>query len=283
MKRYEVYLGSCLDVIKTLPDQSVDACICDPPYPCIARRYGIFTEAHWHSLMNELMPEVRRVLKPKGSAVFVLQPNSEKIGKMRLWLWEFVAKWGREWNFIQDAYWFNSCALPVGVSNNGGLLRPSVKPCCWFGASDCYRDQRAVLMRESENNKRKRIGASSVITVAPSGRKMNEAVCRSAALRRGGTTPFNLLSIGGGATRKRTRIHPARTPYRLAEWWIRYLCPLDGVVFDPFMGVATIGEAALNLGRRYIGIERMPEYFDVAVAELAEKTARQINIFEEAA
>jgi hypothetical protein len=40
--------------------------------------------------MKEVATECRRVLKPKGSAVFILQPNYEAVGRMRLWLWEFV-------------------------------------------------------------------------------------------------------------------------------------------------------------------------------------------------
>ena len=54
------------------------------------------------SLMKSVVGESRRILKPKGSAVFVLQPNYESLGKMRLWLWEFVVWAGREWNLVQD-------------------------------------------------------------------------------------------------------------------------------------------------------------------------------------
>ena len=57
-------------------------------------------------LMREVVRESRRILKPKGSAVFIFQPNYEKIGKMRLWLWEFLLWAAKEWNLIQDVYWW---------------------------------------------------------------------------------------------------------------------------------------------------------------------------------
>ena len=53
--------------------------------------------------------EARRVLRPlKGSAVFILQPNYEKIGKTRLWLWEFLLKAAKEWNLVQPVFWLGN-------------------------------------------------------------------------------------------------------------------------------------------------------------------------------
>jgi len=67
--------------------KSVDAIITDPIYPEVRREYGRITEADWHALMRDVVAECRRVLKPKGSAVLILQPNYENLGRMRLWPW----------------------------------------------------------------------------------------------------------------------------------------------------------------------------------------------------
>jgi site-specific DNA-methyltransferase (cytosine-N4-specific) len=245
---------------------SIDAVVTDPPYAEINRQYGRLSECEWHSLMNAVIPEVRRVLKPSGSAVFILQPNSSKAGKMRLWLWEFMVRWGREWNLIQDAYWWNWCALPKGGCTTQGLLRGSVKPCVWLGNPDCYRNQEAVLWLESDYNKARRVSAKCFrVVTGASGSSCKEDTARGAAKRRGGTTPFNLIPCSTTYRGiKESSIHGARTPYPLAEWWIKYLCPAGGIVLDPFMGVGTIGEAAENLGRNYIGIEQKQQYYDVA-------------------
>jgi hypothetical protein len=59
-----VVQGDCLEVLRTLPDGCVDAVVTDPPYPCIKREYGFWTEAEWFDLMNPVVEECRRVLKP---------------------------------------------------------------------------------------------------------------------------------------------------------------------------------------------------------------------------
>ncbi len=75
--------GDCVQVLRTLPDHSVDLLLTDPPYPCIKRDYGTLTEQDWQILMTKVVSEARRVLKPNGSAVFILQPNSVRVGRMR--------------------------------------------------------------------------------------------------------------------------------------------------------------------------------------------------------
>ena len=138
--------GDCRKELKKIASRSVDAIITDPIYPEVRREYGRITEAQWHDLMKGVVTECRRILKPNGSAVFILQPNYEQIGKMRLWLWEFVAWAGREWNLVQDAWWWSIDAMPLaGTRRTQGLMRQSVKMCVWLGAPDCYRNQDNVL------------------------------------------------------------------------------------------------------------------------------------------
>jgi hypothetical protein len=269
---WALHLGDARDVLPALPAGTFDACICDPPYPCIKRSYGMLTEAEWHDLMHAVVPEVRRVLKPKGSAVFVLQPNSERVGRMRTWLWDFLSWVGREWGVVQDHYWWNPETLPVGGAPNHGLCRPSVKTCVWVGPEDCHRDQGAVLWEESERNKAMRLG-SRAVRGSPSGRTVDNRRMGDAALKRGGVTPFNLLPLGGcnrwedggGA-----HGHGASTPPALCDWWTRYLTPPGGAVLDPFAGSGTTGVAALRRGCAFVGVERVPEYVEIARRRLAE-------------
>lgn len=255
--------GDALACLRALPDGCVDAVISDPPYPCIKRDYGYWTEAEWFALMNPVVEECRRVLKPTGSAVFVLQPNSERFGRLRPWLWEFMAKWCREWGIVQDAYWWNYTAMP---GDYRGLMRPSVKPCVWLGPPECYRDQDSVLWEESEHNATMR-RVNRGRRDAPSGRSINNFKAGSAAARRGGVVPFNVLphqgcqrwGDGGGA-----HGHGASTPLSLCCWWVRYICPPGGTVLDPFLGSGTVALAALAEGRKCVGIERHPPYVAIA-------------------
>lgn len=142
----EVILGDCLEVLPTLPAASVDAVITDPPYPRIRRSYGYWAEDEWLDMMLRVLDECRRVLRPRGSTLVVIQPNQERIGQMALWPWRFVVEAAaRGHRLVQDAYWINSAAMPTSHASQHGLMRPAAKWLLWFGQPDCYRDQQAVL------------------------------------------------------------------------------------------------------------------------------------------
>lgn len=74
-----LYCNNVLNVLPAIPDASVDAIISDPPYPMIARDYGTLTEFEWSVMMVEVCKQAQRIIKPTGSAVFILQPNSKKV------------------------------------------------------------------------------------------------------------------------------------------------------------------------------------------------------------
>jgi DNA modification methylase len=278
MNNVQLIRGDCLEVLPTLPAASVDAVITDPPYPEIDRPYGCLTEAQWFTLMDAVVPECRRVLKPTGSAVFVLQPNSRKVGSMRTWLWRFMADWGERWNMVQDAWWWNPSALPTAGATDKGMMRQSVKACVWLGPADCYRCQDAVLWSESDRNKADRAAGRFNRQDYHAGwrpnskpRQLNLATLADAAVRRGGVTPFNLIPIGsGGNLGKGNNGHAARTPISLADYWVRYISPPGGVVLDPFAGSGTVPMAALARGRSAIAIEKYAPYWPILESRVAE-------------
>jgi hypothetical protein len=262
--------GDCRKELKKIASGSVDAIITDPIYPEVNREYGRLTETQWHDLMRTVVTESRRVLKPKGSAVFILQPNYEKIGKMRLWLWDFVAWAGREWNLVQDCWWWATDAMPLaGTNRKYGLMRQSVKMCVWLGSPDCFRNQDAVLCSPSHATSA-RHRSDIALRTGPSGRTFRNSTIAKAADERGGTTPFNLLPISTGGQLGGSEGHPAVTPYSLAQWWCKYILPQDGVLLDPFAGSGTMLVAGLDHGAsKVIGIEKEAKYLKTAKKRVA--------------
>ena len=257
--------GDCRKELKKLASQSIDAIISDPIYPEINREYGRISEAVWHSLMREVVTESRRILKPKGSAVLIFQPNYDKIGKMRLWMWEFLLWAAKEWNMVQDVYWWSVDAMPLaGTRRDQGLLRQSVKMCIWLGSPDCYRNQDAILWTPSQATSA-RHRADIALRTGPSGRHYRNSTIAKAADERGGTTPFNLLPISTGGQPGGAEHHPAATPYDVAAWWCRYILPAGGVLLDPFVGSGTMMAAGLDHGAsQVIGIDREKKYLAIA-------------------
>ncbi len=260
--------GDCREELPKLPAASVDAVITDPIYPEIDREYGRISEPEWHDLMHVVVRECRRVLKPHGSALFVLQPNYEHVGQMRLWLWEFLVWAAREWNLVQDVYSWTTDAMPLtGTNRNQGLLRQSVKTCVWLGPKNCYRNQDNVLRTPSEKTSN-RPCSDNTLRVGRNEWPYRLGTMASAAAERGGTTPFNLLPVSNSGARGD---HPATTPYRLAAWWCRYLLPEGGVLLDPFTGGGTILAAGLDNGAsKVVGIERVERYVEMAWERIRE-------------
>lgn len=72
--------------------------------------------------------------------------------------------------------------------------------------------------------------------------------------------------------------HPTQKPLALMKWCIERLPPESQTILDPFMGSGTTGVAALRLGRKFIGIEIEPKYFDIACRRIDEAN-RQKDLF----
>jgi len=277
--RWDVRHGDALDVLRGLPDGCVDAVVTDPPYPEVDRPYGRWTVAEWRALVDPVVREVRRVLTPTGSSVWILQPNSERVGRMRSWLWRWMADWYEEWNCPQDAWWWNHATAPtIHCHRTIGLMRPSLKPCVWLGPVDCYRDQSAVLWEQSASNAAKS-REDRALRNYPSGQTVRPGRCVAVADERGGTTPFNVLPIANtnSTDSAGSNGHSAGTPDPLARWWTRYLTPPGGLVCDPFGGSGTVARAALAEGCRALLVEREAEYVEIARARLRATAARPLG------
>lgn len=101
---------------------------------------------------------------------------------------------------------------------------------------------------------------------------------------RGSDRIFSLLWKGlaqGEKTGGGERFHPTMKPVRLMAWCLSFV-PNAKVVADPYMGSGTTGVACAQLGRRFIGIEREPSYFDIACRRI-EEAYRQPRLFDEPA
>jgi DNA modification methylase len=74
------------------------------------------------------------------------------------------------------------------------------------------------------------------------------------------------------------RYHPTQKPLEVMKWVIE-LCPKSDTILDPFMGSGTTGVAAIQMGRKFIGIEREPKYFEIACKRI-QQAVDQPQLFE---
>ena len=88
-----------------------------------------------------------------------------------------------------------------------------------------------------------------------------------------------VFTYSRGAALQDGKQHPTQKPVALMKWCIEQAAvPAGGTVLDAFMGSGTTGVAAVQMGRRFIGIEREPKYFDIA-CERIYNAYRQNTLF----
>lgn len=75
--------------------------------------------------------------------------------------------------------------------------------------------------------------------------------------------------------------HPVCKPLQFGEWLVNKASLCTETVLDPFMGSGTTGVACVNLGRKFIGIEIEPKYFDIACKRISDAWASRPRLFEE--
>ena len=75
------------------------------------------------------------------------------------------------------------------------------------------------------------------------------------------------------------KYHPTQKPLALMRWCLKWI--KGQTILDPFMGSGTTGVAAVQMGRKFIGIEREPKYFDIACRRI-EEAYMQPRLFDDA-
>lgn len=93
--------------------------------------------------------------------------------------------------------------------------------------------------------------------------------------------PTRAFNYAHGELASEGKYHPTQKPLPLMQWCLGFL-PDTATILDPFMGSGTTGVAALKLGRKFIGIEIEPKYFDIACRRI-EEAWKQPRLFEEPA
>ncbi len=91
--------------------------------------------------------------------------------------------------------------------------------------------------------------------------------------------PVKAFNYAHGELASEGKFHPTQKPLPLMQWCVEMTA---GEVLDPFMGSGTTGVACVNLGRKFIGIEINPDYFDIACRRI-EEAYRQPRLFAEPA
>ena len=225
-----LHQGDCIELMKDIPDQSIDLILCDLPY-------GI-TQNKWDSLipLDQLWDAYRRIIKPRG----VIALTSQGVFTAKLILSN--EKWFR-YKFV----WIKS--KPTNFLNaRRQPLRQHEDICIFYGQQPRYRP---VMWLSDPYNKgtRKDQYTGSYGDFKP-------AVVKSSGER----FPTDTLYCKTAESEKGGRVwHPTQKPVALGRYLIRLFTPKGGLVLDNAFGSGSFLVAAAMEGCRYIGIEKNEE------------------------
>jgi DNA modification methylase len=246
----KLILGDCLDVMKTLPDKSVDVIITDPPYGT--------TKCKWDIIIpfDSLWWELGRVIKPTGAIlVFGQEPFSSKLRISNID------------NFRYDWYWEKDKGANFLFGNKMPLKTVEIIS-VFYQKQPTYHSQkttnpRGVSKRHLSPNPSKISGNVREIM----GESWKETEMDDTQNYHGKNyEPDKLLAkqLIYFAREQRGKVHPTQKPVALIEYLIRTYTDKDESVLDFAMGSGTTGVACAKTGRHFIGIEIDPGYFKIA-------------------
>jgi len=229
-------LGDCLERMKEIPDGSVDMILADPPYGT--------TACKWDSVIDfDLMwAELKRIIKPNGAIVlFGSEPFSSalRISNIKQYKYDWI------WDKKIPSGMCNAKIMPMKQSENISVF---------INGKNFYYPQ--MVQRD---NPIKSGGMSGSLSAGAKGLKKIETKVYTEKYP---TTHLVFDKIRKGS------LHPTQKPVALMEYLIKTYTQEGETVLDFCMGSGTSGIAAKNTGRKFIGIEKDAEYFEIAKQRL---------------
>lgn len=276
------YLSDSRDTLRALPDGSVNLVFTSPPYALhFKKEYGNASKAEYVDWFLPFAKEIYRVLADDGSFVLNIGGSWNPGTPTRsLYHYKLMIALVEEIGFhlAQECYWYNPAKMPVPaewVTVRRVRIKDSVEHVWWLSKNPFPKaDNRKVLRPYSADMLRlARKGVKT--TVRPSGHNITSSFDK---IESGGSIPSNVFEeqfanemiIAGNNSAndpytKRckesgTKIHPARFPATLPEFFVNLLTDESDLVVDPFAGSNTAGAVAERLGRRWIAVELVEEY-----------------------
>ncbi|MBL7737793.1 MAG: site-specific DNA-methyltransferase [Chitinophagaceae bacterium] len=230
----KVIQGDCLELMKKLPDKSIDMILCDLPY-------GI-TANPWDKVIDfeNLWIQYRRIIKENGAIVLTSQGL-------------FTAKLilsNPDW-FKYKIVWIKSRATNY-LNANKQLLRKHEDICVFYNKQPPYYPQRQDGNAYSRKRKQQNTGSYGNYTVLNStytgGRYPTDVVCDGDTFM--GDFVYCKTSESEG-----TVYHPNQKPVALGRYLIRTYTKPGAIVLDNACGSGSFLVAAIKEGRKFIGIE----------------------------
>jgi len=261
----DLYLGDSKEKLRLLPDNSVDLIVTSPPYADQRKKtYGGIPYDKYVEWFLPITKELLRVLDPRGT--FILNIKEKVVnGERCTYVLELILEMRKQgWLWTEEFIWHKKNCYPGKWPNR---FRDAWERLLQFNKSrqfNMYQEAVMVPMGKwadtrlrnlSENDKirdNSRVGSGF-------GKNISNWLTRDKAY------PTNVLHI---ATECNNKKHSAAFPEGLPKWFIKLFTKEYDTVLDPFMGSGTTLLVANRMRRNAIGIDIVPEYYEMVEKKL---------------
>ncbi|WP_315044048.1 DNA-methyltransferase [Capnocytophaga sputigena] len=259
--------GDSAEVLKTLPDNSIDLIVTSPPYADQRKStYGGIAPDKYVEWFLPISEQLLRVLKPSGT--FVLNIKEKVVdGERSTYVMELILAMRKQgWLWTEEFIWHKKNSYPGKWPNR---FRDAWERLLQFNKSKkfaMYQEEVMVPMGDwaksrlknlSDTDKRRdnsKVGSGF-------GKNISNWIDREKAY------PTNVLHL---ATECNNKKHSAAFPEELPEWFIKLFTKEGDMVLDPFAGSGTTLFVAERMRRSAIGIEIMEDYYKMIKNQLEE-------------
>jgi len=243
----ELYKGDCLEVMKTIPDNSIDAIITDPPYGT--------TACKWDSVIDFTLmwEQLSRIIKPNGAIVlFGSEPFSSalRMSNIKNYKYDWV------WNKVNSGHQLNAKKQPMRVVENIMIFNSKIYyPIMHDNGIEKAKQRLAKLSNRTDFKKNEAVGNY---------KHQTKDMYKLDDIRY--SYPKNIIKINKSEKECNSlhRLHPTQKPVALMEYLIKTYTNENELVLDFTMGSGTTGVACKSLNRNFIGIEKDDKYFEIA-------------------
>lgn len=304
METDRILCGDALEMLRTLPDNSVHCCVTSPPYYAL-RDYGVDgqigredTPAQYVARLTDVFSEVRRVLRPSGTlwlniadtyagkgnqgdSVDPKYPNGRTGQTVAInrrvegckakdmigipWMLAFALR-DSGWYLRSDIIWMKANPMPESCKDRPSRCYEHVF--LLTKSRSYYYDAAAIAEPVAESTPmrmRRKFGKNKYSAGIP-----GQAHQHLNDYRPNGYAEEDIPLLRNKRDVWQINFVPykgahfAAYPPKLVETCLLAGCPQDGIVLDPFLGSGTTAAVAKQMGRHYIGIELNPDYCELA-------------------
>jgi DNA modification methylase len=266
------FAGDSRQLLRNIPENSVKLVITSPPYALhFKKEYGNVDKEKYVEWFLPFADHIKRILTDDGSFVLNIGGSYNRGSPTRsLYHFKLLIALcdGLGFHLAQECFWHNPAKLPAPaewVNVRRIRIKDSVEYIWWLSKTPWPdADNKRVLVEYSPDMERL-IKKGYRAKKRPSGHVITDKF----GVNRGGAIPSNMIQKGNNESNSDyiracqalgVKVHPARFPSLIPEFFIKFLTKEDDIVLDPFAGSNTTGKVAEDLRRRWIAFELEEAY-----------------------